>query len=57
MAAHEEAERRALDGELALLEAAWRQAEEIASIADDLIVSDDTRRRLAEIRGDSDAKR
>jgi hypothetical protein len=53
MAAHEDAERRALEGELALLEAAWRQAEEIASIADDLIVGDATRRRLAEIRGDS----
>ena len=38
MAAHEESERRAMEGELALLEAAWRQAEEIAAIADDLLV-------------------
>jgi hypothetical protein len=34
MAAHEDAERRALDGELAELAAAWREAEEIAAIAD-----------------------
>jgi hypothetical protein len=36
MALHEEQERRALEGELAELEAAWRQAEEIAEIADRL---------------------
>ena len=36
MALHEEQERRALDGELAALEAMWRQAEEIAAIADTL---------------------
>ena len=34
MAANEDTERRALEGELALLHAAWRQAEEIAAIAD-----------------------
>jgi hypothetical protein len=34
MAVHEENERRAMDGELALLEAAWRDAEEIAAICD-----------------------
>jgi hypothetical protein len=34
MAAHEDTERRAMEGELALLEAAWRAAEEIAEIAD-----------------------
>lgn len=34
MAAHEESERRAFEGELAELEAAWRDAEEIAAIAD-----------------------
>ena len=38
MAAHEDVERRAMEGELAILEAAWRQAEEIASIADNLLV-------------------
>lgn len=36
MALHDEQERRALQGELAGLEAAWRQAEEIAAIADAL---------------------
>jgi hypothetical protein len=36
MALHEEQERRALEGELAVLEAAWRDAEEIAAIADRL---------------------
>ena len=38
MAAHEDVERRAMEGELALLEAAWRQAEEIAAISDNLLV-------------------
>ncbi len=38
MAAHEESERRALEGELAILEEAWREAEEIASIADRLLI-------------------
>jgi hypothetical protein len=43
MALHEEQERRALEGELAALEAAWRNAEEIASIADDLLVPEKTK--------------
>jgi hypothetical protein len=36
MALHEETERRALEGELAALEEMWRQAEQIAAIADRL---------------------
>jgi hypothetical protein len=36
MAAHEDAERAALEGELETLAAAWREAEEIAAIADAL---------------------
>ncbi|MFI5229537.1 MAG: hypothetical protein ACHQWU_10735 [Gemmatimonadales bacterium] len=36
MALHEETERRAMEGELATLEAEWRLAEEIAAIADNL---------------------
>jgi hypothetical protein len=36
MSLHEETERRAMEGELAALEAMWRQAEEIAAIADRL---------------------
>ncbi|MEQ1691552.1 MAG: hypothetical protein ABMA00_09720 [Gemmatimonas sp.] len=39
MALHEESERRAMDGELAELERAWRDAETIAKIADDMFVS------------------
>ena len=38
MATHEEAERRAMEGELEILEAAWKQAEEIAGIADSLLL-------------------
>ncbi len=38
MALHEEAERRALDGELEALERAWRDAEEVAAISDNLLV-------------------
>lgn len=37
MAVHEEAERRALEGELQELERAWREAEEIAAISDSLL--------------------
>ncbi len=37
MAMHEESERRALEGELRLLADAWRDAEEIAAIADGLL--------------------
>jgi hypothetical protein len=40
MAANEETERRALEGELQQLEAAWREAEEIAAIADGLLTDD-----------------
>ena len=35
MSIHEESERRAMEGELATLEAAWRDAEHIAAICDD----------------------
>ena len=38
MALHEEQERRALEGELWLLEEAWQEAEEIAAISDDLLL-------------------
>ena len=39
MAANEENEQYILAGEMALLEMAWEEAEEIAAIADDLTVS------------------
>ncbi len=54
MASHEESERRALEGELGLLEDAWREAEEIAAIADDMFVADDTRRRLSSLKRDGE---
>jgi len=38
MALHEEQERRAMQGELWVLEAAWREAEEIAAISDNLLL-------------------
>ena len=38
MATQEQSEREALEGELAVLEAAWQAAEEVASIADNLFV-------------------
>jgi hypothetical protein len=38
MALHEEQERRALEGELHELERAWREAEEVAGIADSLLL-------------------
>jgi hypothetical protein len=41
MAVHEESERRAMEGELAILEAAWRDAERIAAIADTLLLDDE----------------
>lgn len=46
MAANEEAERRALEGETALLEQEWREAEELAAIADDLLLPDAVRDRI-----------
>lgn len=51
MALHEESERRAMDGELDMLERAWRDAEEIAKIADDLLVTTTITERLQRLRG------
>ncbi len=42
MALHEEQERRALEGELWRLERAWKEAEEIAAIADSLLLPEGT---------------
>ena len=59
MATHEQAEREALEGELKELEARWREAEEIARIADKLLVPgsvdgliDDERARIDSDAGD-----
>lgn len=64
MAVHEEAERRAMEGELDRLAEEWKEAEEIAAIADDLFVSADVQEwideRAARNRGklpEADAQR
>lgn len=51
MALHEDAERRAIAGELAELAHAWRDAEEIAAIADDMLVPSGVRAALERMRG------
>jgi hypothetical protein len=50
MVAHEDAERRALEGELHMLEDAWREAEEIAAISDAMLVSPGTSLRLSSMK-------
>jgi hypothetical protein len=50
MVSHEDSERRAFEGELNLLEGAWRDAEEIASISDDMFLPDGVTERLMELR-------
>ena len=50
MSAHEESERRAMEGELATLREEWESAEEIAAIADDLLVSPAVRGWIARVR-------
>ena len=52
MALHEEQERRALEGELWRLEQAWREAEEIAAIADNLVLPTGTSRFVARHRNE-----
>lgn len=55
MALNEEQERRALQGELAFLEAAWREAEELAAIEDSLLLPEGTEEFIARHRVDSHA--
>ena len=52
MAVHEEAERRALEGELTKLADEWKEAEEVAAIADDMFVTSDTHEWIRERSGD-----
>ena len=54
MAVNEENERAALAGELALLELAWQEAEEVARIADSLAVPAEVEKRFEEIKQDID---
>ena len=51
MALHEESERRAMDGELAALELAWAEAEQIAKIADDMFLPASMNDQLDKLRG------
>jgi len=51
MISHEDSERRALEGELSVLEEAWREAEEIAAISDDMFLPEEITKRLAEMKG------
>jgi hypothetical protein len=55
MALHEEQEMRALAGELIELELQWREAEEIAGIADDMFVPQETRDFIARHRTGAEA--
>ena len=50
MAAHEDTERRALEGELHILEEAWKNAEEIAGIADDMFLPESVTENLARLK-------
>ena len=50
MALHEEAERRAFEGELAELERAWQEAEEIAAISDNLFIPPNVTQSLEKLR-------
>ncbi len=50
MALHEEAERRAMEGELVALEDAWKDAEEIASIADNLLIPESVQSAFEELK-------
>lgn len=51
MASHEEAERRALEGELKALELAWKEAEEVAAISDSLFTPISITAALNRLRG------
>lgn len=53
MAAHEETERQALEGELKTLEREWKDAEEIAAIADNMFVPTEVEQWISDRRGKS----
>ena len=52
MAANEENERCILAGELALLEMAWREAEDLAQIADTLALPHEVEEKFERMRSD-----
>jgi hypothetical protein len=51
MSLHEEDERRALEGELAELEDRWREAEEVAAISDNMLLSSGLDAMLTKLKG------
>jgi hypothetical protein len=57
MSLHEDSERRAMDGDLADLELAWREAEDIAAIADDMFTPASVTTWLATHRQAPDTRR
>lgn len=57
MALHEEQERRALEGELWLLERAWKEAEKIAEISDSLLLPEGTEDFIREHGGAAERRR
>lgn len=56
MAVNEDSERRALEGELHVLEAAWKDAEEIAGIADDMFLPASIDKDLGRLKKIRDAE-
>lgn len=52
MLVHEDEERRALQGELAELDRRWREADEIANIADSLLLPADIEARIMDLKKD-----
>jgi hypothetical protein len=50
MALHEDDERQALEGELSVLEARWKEAEEIAAISDGMFVPAGITERMRELK-------
>ena len=57
MALHEEQERRALEGELVELRAAWRNAEEMAQISDNLLIPDEIEEKVISLKNDQESVR
>ncbi len=54
MVANEETERRAIEGEMDLIEREWAEAEALAAISDDLLLPDSVRERIAALRARPD---
>lgn len=54
MALHDDDERRAMEGELARLEARWREADALAKIADSLLMPEAVEGEIERLRSDSD---